>query len=282
MKILTFDIEDWFHILDNPDTKGVSQWSRFESRLVQNMDTIFEILEETNQKATFFVVGWIAEKHPDQVRRIVEGGHEIGSHTHLHQLIYEQTPQDFDEDLKRSIQTLENVTGSKVKSFRAPGFSLTSQTPWAFDSLLNQGVEIDCSIFPTSRAHGGFESFGVAKPTIVEYEGMSIKEFPINTTKSFGKEIIFSGGGYFRLFPYSSIKSFTKKSDYIMTYFHPRDFDPNQPMVPGLSPMRKFKSYYGLSKTKNKLQKWIHDFEFIDLQTANKKINWSDANKISL
>jgi peptidoglycan/xylan/chitin deacetylase (PgdA/CDA1 family) len=100
MKILTFDIEDWFDILDKPLTKGISEWSRFESRLAQNMDTIFSLLEDHQQKATFFVVGWIAEKHLDQVKRIIENGYKIGSHReHLHQLVFEQTPEDFEQDL---------------------------------------------------------------------------------------------------------------------------------------------------------------------------------------
>lgn len=282
LRILTFDIEDWFHILDNPDTKEVSDWSKFESRLDRNMDLIFNILEEQNQKATFFVVGWIAENHPEQIKRIVDAGHEIGSHTHYHQLIYEQSPKAFDNDLKKSIDTLEQITGRKVKSFRAPGFSLTSKTPWAFESMLNNGIEFDCSIFPASRSHGGFQEFGIAKPALVEYAGMSIKEFPINTIKIFGSEIIFSGGGYFRLFPYSAIKKFTNKSEYVMTYFHPRDFDADQPMVPGLNPLRKFKSYYGLSKTRVKLQKWINDFEFIDLSAADKIINWENQKIINI
>ena len=282
MNILTFDIEDWFHILDNPDTKGVEQWSNFERRLARNMDTIFRILEANNQKATFFVVGWMAEKHPDQIRRIVENGHEVGSHTHLHQLVYEQTPQAFNEDLKRSIQTLEQCTGTKVNYFRAPGFSITNATPWAFEGLLENGITIDSSVFPASRAHGGFEQFGTAKPAIIECKGMQLKEFPINTHRVLGKDLIFSGGGYFRLFPYSMIKKFNQQSDYVMTYFHPRDFDAKQPMVPGLSAVRKFKSYYGLKQTEVKLRKWVNNFEFMDLAKANEKVNWTDAPVIDI
>ncbi|MCC5922412.1 MAG: polysaccharide deacetylase family protein [Crocinitomicaceae bacterium] len=282
MNILTFDIEDWFHILDNPDTKGIAEWSKFESRLAQNMDTIFKILDDHQQKATFFVVGWIAEKHPDQVKRIIENGHEIGSHTHLHQLVYEQSPADFGQDLQKSIGILGDIAGNKIKYFRAPGFSITSNTPWAFEALLKNGIEIDSSVFPASRSHGGFEQFGTAKPAIIACQGMQLKEFPINTHRLFGKDIIFSGGGYFRLFPYSAIQKFTEKSPYVMTYFHPRDFDPQQPMVPGLSAVRKFKSYYGLKQTEVKLRKWVNNFEFMDLAKANEKVNWTDAPVIDI
>jgi polysaccharide deacetylase family protein (PEP-CTERM system associated) len=282
MNILTFDIEDWFHILNNPDTKGVVQWSKFESRLSHNMDTIFSILEKHDQKATFFVVGWMAEQHPEQIRKIVDNGHEVGSHTHLHQLVYEQSVQVFNEDLKKSIQTLEQCIGSKVNYFRAPGFSITNDTPWAFEGLLRQGITIDSSIFPASRAHGGFEQFGTAKPAIIESNGMQIKELPINTHSIFGKDFIFSGGGYFRLFPYTLIKKFTQQSDYVMTYFHPRDFDANQPMVPGLSTLRKIKSYYGLKNTEKKLNQWLLDSSFVDIKQANKIIDWSKVSIINI
>lgn len=280
MKILTFDIEDWFHILDNPHTKGPSEWSKFESRLEPNMDIIFSILSDNNLKATFFVVGWIAKKYPEQIKRIVDAGHEIGTHTHLHQLVYEQTPKEFEEDLKKSIGTLEDISGKKVKYFRAPGFSITAENPWAFEILLNNGIEIDSSVFPASRSHGGFQQFKATKPSIIDYKGMQIKEFPINTHRVFGRDIIFSGGGYFRLLPYQNIKKFTERSNYVMTYFHPRDFDPNQPMVPGLNSIRKFKSYYGLKNTEYKLRNWLKDFDFIDMNQANKLIDWERTDEV--
>jgi polysaccharide deacetylase family protein (PEP-CTERM system associated) len=280
MNILTFDIEDWFHILDNPDTKGISEWSKFESRLSQNMDLILNLLAESNQKATFFCVGWIAEQHPLEIKRIIEAGHEIGSHTHLHQLVYEQSATGFKEDLRKSIDILQQVSGQKIKYFRAPGFSITSETPWAFEALLENGIEIDSSVFPASRAHGGFQQFGTAKPAIIECKGMQLKEFPINTHRIFGKDLIFSGGGYFRLLPYRIIKKFTEQSDYVMTYFHPRDFDAEQPMVPGLSLSRKFKSYYGLKNTETKLKNWLQDFNFVDINQAEKQILWKEVMKI--
>jgi polysaccharide deacetylase family protein (PEP-CTERM system associated) len=280
LHILTFDIEDWFHILDNPDTQGVAEWSNFESRLDQNMDTIHRILDKHRQKATFFVVGWIAEKHPNQIKRIVENGHELGSHTHLHQLVYSQRPEEFIQDLTRSIRVLEDISGQKVKYFRAPGFSITSETPWAFEALLENGIEIDSSVFPSARSHGGFPQFGTAKPAIIELNGMQLKEFPVNTHRIVGKDVIFSGGGYFRLLPYKAIQKFTQQSEYVMTYFHPRDFDYEQPMLPGLNLARKFKSYYGLKQTEDKLNRWLADFEFIDMKTAEKQVDWDKVNKI--
>ena len=135
MKILTFDIEEWFHILDNDSTKTVKEWSNYEIRIHSNMDRIFDFLAQSNQKATFFVVGWIAEKYPGVVKRIDEYGYEIGSHTHMHQLMYEQKRKEVQEDLQRSINIIESITGKKVNMFRAPGFSITENNKWVFDIL---------------------------------------------------------------------------------------------------------------------------------------------------
>lgn len=282
MKILTFDIEEWFHLLDNDATKSVKQWSNFESRIKLGMDLIYNIIDSTNVKATFFVVGWMAEQHPEIIKQISDRGFEVGSHTHLHQLVYEQDRQTFFNDVEKSIKILEDTTGQKVRSFRAPGFSITEKNKWAFEVLHELGIEIDASVFPAGRAHGGLASYKEAKPSILKYNGIQLKEFPINTHQLFGKPLIFSGGGYFRLLPYNLIRSWTNSSDYVMTYFHPRDFDYEQPLVPGLSLPRRFKSYVGLKQCQPKLDKWLKDFDFVDLETANKNINWDDVPVVKL
>ncbi len=282
MKILTFDIEEWFHILDNASTKSEKQWSNYESRIHKNMETIYSVLEKTNSSASFFVVGWIAEKYPEVVRGIAERGYEIGSHTHLHQLVFEQNREEFKEDVGRSIKTLEGVTGKKVTIFRAPGFSITEKNKWAFEVLHELGIKIDSSVFPTGRAHGGMASYGVAAPSILKYNGLQLKEFPINTHSLLGKDLIFSGGGYFRLTPYSVLKKWTAEADYIMSYIHPRDLDPNQPMIKELSLPRKFKSYVGLKSAQKKLEKWLTDFEFGDINAAEQIIEWNTVKNVQL
>ncbi len=275
MNILTFDIEEWFHLLDHPSTKTESNWNNFEARIHKNMEKIFSLLENHNLKATFFVVGWIAKKYPDIIKKIDKCGFEIGSHTHLHQLMYEQTKTQVQEDLKKSIDTIENLISKKIQYFRAPGFSITEKNKWIFEILINNGITHDCSIFPVGRSHGGFPSFKNSIPSLIEFNGKKIKEFPINTHNFCGNRLIFSGGGYFRLLPYPIIKNWSQKTDYIMTYFHPRDFDPDQPMIQDLSFFRKFKSYVGLRSSLTKLEKWVTDFNFIDLKSADKQINWS-------
>ena len=282
MNILTFDIEEWFHILDNDSTKSEKNWINYESRIHKNMEKIFDILESTNTKASFFVLGWIAEKYPELIREISDRGHEIGSHTHLHQLVFEQDRNTFYQDVDRSIKTLEDISGKKVRMFRAPGFSITETNKWAFEVLYELGIEIDSSVFPAQRSHGGFAQYGAAEPSILKYNGTQLKEFPINAHSVLTKPIIFSGGGYFRLFPYNVIKSFTEKSSYVMSYFHPRDFDPTQPMINDLSLQRKFKSYVGLNTSQKKLITWLHDFQFTDISDANDSIDWHKVKEIEL
>ena len=282
MKILTFDIEDWFHILDNDSTRTEEDWVKYPSRIHTNMERIFNLLEETNVSASFFVMGWMAEKYPEIIKEISNRGYEIGSHTHMHQLIFEQSKNEFEQDVDRSIKVLEDVSGKKIKMFRAPGFSITKENLWAFEVLHELGIEIDCSVFPASRAHGGLEAYGTAVPSILSYNGIELKEFPINTHKFMGKNLIYSGGGYFRLSPYSLIKKWTVKNEYIMSYIHPRDLDPGQPMINELSLARKFKSYVGLKGAESKLKKWITDFDFIDVSEANKLIDWRNVKKIKL
>lgn len=282
MKILTFDIEEWFHILDNDSTKTLREWSNFESRIHTNMDKIFDLLEKSNLKATFFVVGWIAEKYPEIIKKIDSFGSELGSHTNMHQLMYEQNRAEVKEDLLKSIDILQSITGKKVTSFRAPGFSITEKNKWVLEVLAENGITHDSSIFPAGRAHGGFPSYSIAEPSIIELNGYKLKEFPINTASILSKKWIYSGGGYFRLTPYSLIKYWSKSSNYIMTYFHPRDFDPGQPIIKELSLSRKFKSYVGLSNCMHKLEKWTTDFKFTDLEEADKSIDWSNAPRIKL
>ena len=156
MRILTIDLEDWFHILDNDETASPVGWERFESRVERNTEWILEKLSDKKQLATFFCLGWIAQKHPLLIKKIAEEGHEIACHSMHHQLVYSQSGVDFLNDLKQSIDILENITGKKVKSYRAPGFSISLKTDWVFDALLEAGIENDCSVFPSSRNHGGY------------------------------------------------------------------------------------------------------------------------------
>lgn len=282
MNILTFDIEEWFHILDNESTKTIWQWKNYETRIHTNMGRIFNILEKTGTKATFFCLGWIAGTYPEVIREVVSRGYEVGTHTYMHQLVYGQTPEEFEKDLEYSVKTLEDITGQRVKYFRAPGFSITENEKWAFEILVKHGIETDCSIFPAPRAHGGFPSYRQPIPSILKYNGVELRELPVNYTSVAGKPIIFSGGGYFRLFPYPLIERWTRQSDYVMSYLHPRDFDAGQPVIKELPAFRRFKSYTGLKGASSKLEKWLTGFKFTDIQTAVKQIDWDRVPVVEL
>lgn len=282
MLILTFDIEEWFHLFENDFTDDVKSWDSYECRIYRNMDKIFAFLETNRKKATFFCLGWIGKKYPDIIHQIDKCGYEIGSHTTMHELVHKQTKKEFEKDLNYSVNILEDITGKKVKYFRAPGFSITEENKWAFEVLYKQGIEIDCSVFPAPHSYGGFASYRDPLPSIIYYNGVAIKELPINYHKIYGKSIIYSGGGYFRLFPYPLIKYWSNKSDYIMTYFHPRDFDPDQPVIEELSLSRRFKSYVGLKSAEKKFNKFLHDFDFIDIAKADSLIDWGKAPKVQL
>lgn len=279
MKILTFDIEDWFHILDVPKVNQICNWDAYESRIHKNVDRLLASVEKYNHSATFFCLGWIATRYPNIIRKISELGYEIASHGHMHQLVYEQTPNQFRNDVDRSVKSLEDIIGKKIKGFRAPGFSITSGMPWAFEALLELGIEYDSSVFPALRGHGGFARFGTARPAWIESSSGRIKEFPINLSRLLWKSIVFSGGGYFRILPYWMIERLTKKSDYVMTYFHPRDFDPCQPRLK-LPIGRHFKSYFGLKSSHAKLERWLENYHFVDVEHANANIDWSSAPSV--
>lgn len=282
MNILTFDVEEWFHLLDNDSTRSEEQWKGYEVRIHENIDRIFRILDDTGTKATFFIIGWIAKTYPEVVKRIAEK-YEIGSHTMSHQLVWQQGREDFAKDVDSSVKLLQDLTGKQVKYFRAPGFSIRESEAWAFEILHGLGIEVDCSVFPAHHAHGGMASYGKGEPAIISVNGKRIKELPISTHELGGKHLIFSGGGYFRLFPYSLIRKWALESqDYLMSYIHPRDLDAGQPMIKELPLARKFKSYVGLDGAEAKLRKFLSEFKFSDISDAVVEIDWENTPIIRL
>ena len=278
MNILTFDIEEWFHIKFDEEFFDDTYFDSFEKRLEKNMHFILDLLDNNHQKATFFCLGWVARKYPSVVIEIDKRGHEIGSHSDMHKLLFSLNRQEFKEDLNNSISSIESLINKKVKYYRAPSFSITNKNSWVFEELINFGIEIDCSIFPAKRSNGGFKNFISNKPSIIKTnDNKEIKEFPINTIKILNKNIIFSGGGYFRLLPYNMLRRFMRNSNYVMTYFHPRDFDPKQPILNNLSPIQYFKSYIGLRGSRKKIESLLSEFNFLSLGEANKLIDWSKS-----
>ena len=271
MNILTFDIEDWYcHDVES----GNMDWESKEVRIYEGVDRILNSLNDRNLKGTFFVLGWLAEHHPALIKKIAMNGHQIGCHTYQHELLTRFNRQQMYNDTRKAKSIIEDAIGKEITAFRAPAFSITKDNLFAFEVLGELGFTIDCSIFPTTRDFGGMPEYGTSEPRIIEYNGYRFKEFPINPAKILGREVVFSGGGYFRLFPYSIIKKLTKRQKYTMTYFHPSDFDPDQPDMPHLSIRQRIKNRIGLKTAYGKYINYITDFEFINIDQADQLIDW--------
>ncbi|GHT09255.1 polysaccharide deacetylase [Bacteroidia bacterium] len=280
MHLLTFDIEDWY----NCDFISEDfHWEKYEVRIYTGVERILNELAARNIKATFFCLGWTAEKHPQVIRDIHRCGHHIGCHSYQHELSFRFDKEGFKNDTEKAKKLIEDLIGEEINAFRAPGFSITEKNVWALEVLSELGFQYDCSLFPAAHDYGGFQRYGQSEPALLQLSnGATIKEFPINIHTVLGKNIVFSGGGFFRLFPYFLIKRWAKQTPYLMTYFHPRDFDPGQPMVESLPAIRKFKSYVGLKTSFKKFQKLLDDFNFINLPEADKQIDWQNVRTIPI
>lgn len=279
MKILTFDIEEWFHC---DFVSGDFSWQKYEVRIHDGVDRILDSLQQQGTKATFFCLGWIAREYPEVIRKIHSMGHEIGSHSDVHELATRFDRNTFAEDTRRSVCSIEDVLGEKVRIYRAPAFSITENNLWAFDILAENGIEYDCTVFPAAHDYGGFPSFGSGNVSIIRSENHSIREFPISPANVMGRNLVYSGGGFFRLLPYWFIRKQFQKADYVMTYFHPRDFDTRQPMLEHLPKMRKFKSYYGLDSAFSKFESLMNEFTFDTVLSAAQKIDWNNVPVVNI
>lgn len=280
MNILTFDIEDWY----NCDfISGDFDWGKHEVRIYEGVRRILDELDKRNLKGTFFCLGWLAENHPTIIREISDRGHEIGCHSYQHELSHRFIPEEFITDTTKAKCLIEGVIGKPVKLFRAPAFSITKNNTWTLKALADMGFEYDCSMFPAPHDYGGMPSYGEGVPKRIDVgDGRYIKEFPINIKQIAGKNIVFSGGGFFRLFPYWLIRRWAKDTEYMMTYFHPRDFDAGQPVVPGLPLMRRFKSYVGIKGAFKKFQHLLDDFTFVNIAQADKLMEWDKVQVLAL
>jgi polysaccharide deacetylase family protein (PEP-CTERM system associated) len=266
--IFSVDVEDWFHILDVPSAPPISEWANLPSRVEKNVSKLLEIFAEYRVQVTCFVLGWVGERFPHLVREAAAQGHEIASHGYAHRLVYEQSRQDFYEDVHRCRLLLEDIAGVPVRGYRAPGFSTTTDTPWFFDALAEAGYQYDSSVFPAPRGHGGIRD-ARRDPYRVNDEG--ILELPISVADFMGSPMCFFGGGYLRLFPYWLIR--TKANEVlaqgrpVVFYIHPREIDPEHPRLP-MSRSRTFKSYVNLDSTEAKVRRVLQEFPVTTFQHA--------------
>ncbi len=236
LAIFTVDVEDWFHILDTEAAPPLPLWESLPSRVEANMLRLLDIFGSEATRVTFFFLGWVAERYPHLVKEATRRGHEeIASHGYAHQLVYRISREQFLTDVSNTRKLLQDLSGTHVLGYRAPGFSLTSATPYYYDVLLEAGYEYDSSLFPARRAHGGL-STGKRNPHRVSTASSSLVEFPISVADVLQRRMCFFGGGYLRLFPYSVVRRMARQVSNpqrfpLIFYIHPREIDP-QPATP--------------------------------------------------
>lgn len=268
--ILTIDVEDYFHVTAFENYVKFKNWGKFESRVEKNIRLLLEILNQEKVKATFFFLGWVAERNKELVKEVKNQGHEIGCHSFSHKMIFTQKKEEFKEDTRRAKSILEDLIGKRVIGYRAPTYSITKDSLWALDILIEMGFKYDSSIFPIYHDRYGIPDFP-RSPHFVKREGIGkILEFPLSTVKFLNYNIPIAGGGYFRLFPYKFIRWGIKKinlveNKFAIVYFHPWEFDPGQPKIKS-SFLKKFRHYLNLEKTEEKFCKLINDFKFTSFE----------------
>lgn len=292
MNILTFDIEEWYFekAFRGGRAEKYREYEDFLSR-------ILDLLDERNVKGTFFCVGKMATDFPQVVRHIQERGHEIGCHSHIHTWLNKMSREVAFDDTRQAVDALEQCIGQKIKSYRAPAFSIGKQNEWAFEVLAMCGIERDASVYPAARDFGGFADFGHRTPTLLRIGDVTMKEFPVCTTHLFGQEMAYSGGGYFRFFPLWFVKKTMAKNDYNMCYFHIGDLIPEHRGVmtkaeyedyfkePGTlfnRYKRYLKSNLGKDTAFSKMVSLISSMNFVNMETADSIIDWEKATTINL
>lgn len=266
--ILTIDLEEWFHANYHDDV--FDPHKTYEVRIIQNTERLLALFAEHQAKATFFVLGHVAAQHPSLIRKIAEAGHELASHGYAHQLIYQQTPAVFKEDVSQAKKRVEDLVGKSVKGYRAPSWSITAKSLWVWEILEELGFFYDASVFPIKTYLYGLPS-SPRFPYHPLYKGRTLKllEVPSSTVRVFKKNIPFAGGFYFRALPYpliaQGIKTVNKEGQPAIVYLHPREIDPRQPRLP-LKPKESLIHYFGLRQCAQKLVRLLKKFQFTSIE----------------
>jgi polysaccharide deacetylase family protein (PEP-CTERM system associated) len=265
LNALTVDVEDYFHVSAFQASVQRSEWASYESRVCRNTERLLHIFEQAGVHATFFVLGWVAERFPQLVRDIARAGHELASHSHEHQLVYDLSPDAFRADLRQARDVIENAAGARVCGYRAPSFSITSDSLWALDVLVEEGYLYDASIYPIRHDRYGIPD---APRHIhrLQRPGGSLWEIPGGTIRRAGVNLPVGGGGYFRLLPYTVTRAALHSLNNVerqpaMVYLHPWEIDPGQPRIPA-SLTSRFRHYSNLSQTEKRLRRLLSDFRF--------------------
>ncbi len=295
VNILTVDVEDYFHVSAFAGVVSPDRWESFEPRVERNVDRMLGVFADAGVRATFFVLGWVAERHPELLRRIAAAGHELAAHSFSHRLVYEMTADEFRFDLRRVKTAIEAAAGQPVLGYRAPSFSITARSMWALDVLLQEGFQYDASIFPIHHDRYGIPnarrdihvirsraSASLAQETDASSRDATLLEIPASTVRFAGMNFPVSGGGYFRILPYAwtafGIRRLNRREGRpAMVYLHPWELDRDQPRLqaPWLS---RFRHYRNLEKTEPRLRRLLSEFRFASVRDVLPTLSLAPSN----
>jgi len=260
---MTVDVEDWFQVQAFAGTIARDSWDSRERRVENNTNWVLDLFARNQVHATFFTLGWVAERHPELVRRIVAEGHELASHGYGHRLAHEQSQEEFREDVVQAKHLLEDIGGVAVKGYRAPTFSINQRNPWAFEVLDDAGYRYSSSIYPVKH-----DLYGMPHAPRQPHHpaaGRNLVEIPMTTLRVMGRNFPCAGGGYFRLVPYAMYRAALQRVNRVeerhgIFYTHPWELDPAQPRVHAAPRMAKFRHYLNLHKMRGRMQSLLEDF----------------------
>ena len=273
---MTIDVEDYFHVSAFASHIAREDWDRIPCRIERNVDAILAMLDEHKAHATYFMLGWVAERYPGLVRRIVEQGHELASHGYAHQRATEQSRQVFLEDVTRSKALLEGIGGVLVQGYRAPSFSIGESNLWALECLREAGYRYSSSVYPIRHDHYGMP--GAPRFAFYPEGGRGLLELPVTTVRLFNSNLPAGGGGYFRMLPYGVSRWCLKRVNTVdrqpcVFYFHPWEIDPGQPRQSGISLKTRFRHYVNLSSMERRLRSLLRDFQWDRMDRLFLKLN---------
>ena len=262
---LSVDVEDWFQVGAFENVIERADWDGIATRVESNVDAILDLFAEAGAKATFFTLGWVAERHPALMRRIADAGHEIASHGYDHARVFTFDRTQFASDIRKARKILEDTSGQKVIGYRAPSFSIDARTPWAFEELAEQGYTYSSSVAPVAHDHYGWPE--APRFAFRPLAGSDLLELPVTTAMLGGRRVAAGGGGFFRVLPYSfsrwAIRQVNEQEQRpAIFYFHPWEIDPDQPRVPNAPIRSKLRHYTGLEQMAGKLRRLVADFNW--------------------
>ena len=262
---LTVDVEDYFHVSAFAESIDRRDWDKQPLRVENNTRRLLDLFDEHQVKATFFVLGWVAERATNLVREIAARGHEVACHGYSHQLVYNQTPGVFREETLRSKHLLEDIVQTPVRGYRAASYSITERSRWALDIIAEAGFDYDSSIFPIRHDRYGIPGAPDYPHRLETPKGNSLVEFPLSTARLFNYRLPVAGGGYFRLYPYAltraGLRQINRRQQPFIFYLHPWEIDPDQPRI-AAHWFSRFRHYNNLDKCESRLRRLMNDFQF--------------------